>query len=253
MDKRVELLKKNQQLIGWKKGTIDQRAKASLANFYYNDFYSYFLRVRILQDALISDNTLFTRSFTIKLAVDMVLGVECGLKALISSLSIKREKIEELYSIIRQGSHKIKSLLTEFKIRSKRRIKNNLNSTDENLLSLLNDLGVEARYSIEFDQITKKSQKTYKERYERETGKKVGYYWDMLESETPIKVFMLQETHNQIIEIFKKIDALYVNSYNRFMKKFINGGTAKYLLQGEKRMRKTIADFRASNKKKKKP
>lgn len=92
----------------------------------------------------IGHDTLSTKA---KTYVDLIMAIECSLKSLIISLSLKGETPEAAYLVARRCSHNLDKLYQEVKIRAKNRIKM-LDRSAEEIIQKANGLGVGYRYDV---------------------------------------------------------------------------------------------------------
>ncbi|MDR3711959.1 MAG: hypothetical protein P4L51_04025 [Puia sp.] len=92
----------------------------------------------------IGHDTLSTKA---KTYVDLIMAIECSLKSLIMSLSLKDETPESAYLVARRCSHNLDRLYQEVKIRAKNRVKL-LDRSAEEIIQKANNLGVGYRYDI---------------------------------------------------------------------------------------------------------
>lgn len=117
--------------------------KRKIAGSYWNDSNDLLWRGNIFRKQIAHDS-LSTKA---KIYVDIIMAIECSLKSMIISLSLKDETPENAYLSARSSSHHLGKLYEEVKIRAKNRVKL-LSRSQEAIIIKANTLGVGYRYDI---------------------------------------------------------------------------------------------------------
>ena len=121
----------------------DLYLKRTISVSYWKDSNELLWRASIYKQHIEWDN-LSTKA---KTYVDIIMAVECALKSIIISLSLKTETPENAYLKARACSHNLTKLYEEVKCRAKNRTKL-LSLNDETILNKANTLGVGYRYEV---------------------------------------------------------------------------------------------------------
>ena len=121
----------------------EQYVKRTVAVSFWKDSNDLLWRATIFSRE-IGHDTLSTKA---KTYVDLIMAIECSLKSLIISLSLKDETPEAAYLVARSCSHNLDKLYQVVKIRAKNRIKL-LDRSAEEVIQKANGLGVGYRYDV---------------------------------------------------------------------------------------------------------
>lgn len=97
---------------------------------------------------IVEKNEMFNhRSLRAKSVVDLLMSIECSLKAVAISLTPDSESPSESYKSVRKHSHGIEKLLSHIKTEGENRV--SIPSLDQRILDNLKALGIGVRYSYD--------------------------------------------------------------------------------------------------------